>query len=71
MPVEVRAPISGSVWKIVKEIGDTVAEYDVIMILESMKMEIPVEAPRGGKIIGFMVKEGTSVLEEDVVALME
>ncbi|MEW5784451.1 MAG: biotin/lipoyl-containing protein [Bacillota bacterium] len=71
MPVEVKATITGNVWKIVKAIGDTVDEYDVIMILESMKMEIPVEAPQGGKIVAFRVKEGDSVIEEDVVAIME
>jgi acetyl-CoA carboxylase biotin carboxyl carrier protein len=71
MSVEVKATITGNVWKIVKEIGDDVEEYDVIMILESMKMEIPVEAPQSGKIVGFKVKEGDSVIEEDVVAIME
>jgi acetyl-CoA carboxylase biotin carboxyl carrier protein len=71
MSVEVKATITGNVWKIVKEIGETVEEYDVIMILESMKMEIPVEAPQGGKIVEFRVKEGDSVIEEDVVAIME
>jgi acetyl-CoA carboxylase biotin carboxyl carrier protein len=71
LSVEVKATITGNVWKIVKEVGDTVDEYDVIMILESMKMEIPVEAPQGGKIAEFRVKEGDSVIEEDVVAIME
>ncbi len=71
MVIEVKATITGNVWKIVKEIGDTVDEYDVIMILESMKMEIPVEAPQGGKITEFKVKEGASVIEEDVVAILE
>ena len=71
MSIEVRATITGNVWKIVKEIGDPVEEYDVIMILESMKMEIPVEAPQNGKIKEFKVKEGASVIEEDVVAILE
>ena len=71
MSIEVKATITGNVWKIVKEIGDQVEEYDVIMILESMKMEIPVEAPQGGKIKEFKVKEGASVIEEDIVAILE
>ena len=71
MAVEVKATITGNVWKIVKEIGDTVEEYDVIMILESMKMEIPVEAPQSGIIREFMVREGASVIEEDIVAILE
>jgi len=71
MAVEVLSPITGNVWKIVKEVGDEVEEYETIMIMESMKMEIPVEAPQSGKIIEFKVKEGASVIEEDVVAIME
>ncbi len=71
MAIEVQATITGNVWKIVKEVGDTVEEYDIIMILESMKMEIPVEAPQKGKIVEFKVKEGASVIEEDIVAIME
>jgi biotin carboxyl carrier protein len=45
MPTEVQAQITGNVWKIVKAVGDAVAEGDELIILESMKMEIPVEAP--------------------------
>ncbi len=71
MAVEVRSPITGNVWKILKAVGDMVEEYDLIMILESMKMEIPVEAPQSGKIVAIKVKEGESVIEEDVVALIE
>jgi acetyl-CoA carboxylase biotin carboxyl carrier protein len=69
--VEVLSPISGNVWKIVKKVGDEVEEYETIMIMESMKMEIPVEAPQNGKILELKVKEGDSVIEEDVVALLE
>lgn len=71
MAVEVKAPITGNVWKIVKAVGETVDEYDAIMILESMKMEIPVEAPISGKIIEIKVAEGASIIEEEVVAVME
>ncbi len=69
--VEVLSPISGNVWKIVKKVGEEVEEYETIMIMESMKMEIPVEAPQNGKILELKVKEGDSVIEEDVVALLE
>lgn len=71
MAVEVLSPITGNVWKIVKKVGDEVEEYETIMIMESMKMEIPVEAPQNGKIKEFKVKEGASVIEEDVVAILE
>ncbi|HSW35708.1 MAG TPA: acetyl-CoA carboxylase biotin carboxyl carrier protein subunit [Candidatus Limnocylindrales bacterium] len=71
MPVEIKAPITGSVWKIVKVIGDTVKEYDVIMVIESMKMEIPVEAPQNGRITAITVQEGASVIEEETVAVLD
>ncbi len=71
MAVEVLSPITGNVWKILKAAGDEVEEYETIMIMESMKMEIPVESPQDGKIKEIKVKEGISVIEEDVVALLE
>ena len=71
MAVEIKAPITGNLWKIVKSVGDKVEEYDTVMILESMKMEVPVEAPQAGTITEIIAKEGASVLEEEVVALME
>lgn len=71
MAVEVLSPISGNVWKIVKKVGEEVEEYETIMIMESMKMEIPVEAPQNGRILELKVKEGDSVIEEDIVALLE
>lgn len=71
MAIEVLSPITGNVWKIVKKVGDQVEEYETIMIMESMKMEIPVEAPQDGKILEIKVKEGDSVIEEDIVALLE
>lgn len=60
--------ITGTVWKIELAPGAEVAEDDVIMILESMKMEIPVLAPADGVIAEILVKEGTPVAEGQVVA---
>lgn len=71
MTTEIRAPITGNLWKIVKAAGETIEEYDTVMILESMKMEIPVEAPKEGKILEIKVAEGASVIEGDVLAIME
>ncbi len=71
MAVEIQSPITGSVWKIIKAVGDEVEEYETIMIMESMKMEIPVESPKNGKILEIKVKEGDSVIEEDVVVLLK
>jgi biotin carboxyl carrier protein len=71
MPTEVAAQITGSVWKIEKAVGDAVAEGDVILILESMKMEIPVEAPCGGRIREIRVQEGDSIDEDAVLAVID
>lgn len=71
MAIEIKAPITGNVWKIVKNVGDNIEEYETLMILESMKMEIPVEAPSPGKIIEIKVQEGISVIEGDVLAIVE
>ena len=51
MPIEVESQIVGSVWKIETQVGERVEEEDVLLIIESMKMEIPVEAPRPGPLI--------------------
>lgn len=67
---DVEAQITGSVWKIEKAVGDEVAEGDVIMILESMKMEIPVEAPASGRITEIRVQEGQSIEEGAVLAVI-
>ncbi len=69
--VDVKVEITGSVWKIVTKAGDQVEEDDEIMILESMKMEIPVLAPEDGKIKEILVKEGDSVVEDQTVAILE
>ena len=70
MPTNVTAHITGTVWKIEKQPGDEVAEGDVIVILESMKMEMPIEAPCDGKISAIKVKEGEPVNEGAVVAVI-
>lgn len=67
---EVVAHITGTVWKIEKKVGDEVEEGDVIVILESMKMEMPVEAEEGGTIQEIRCEEGQSVQEGDVLAVL-
>ncbi len=71
MAIEVEAEIPGNLWKIEKAVGDTVEEEDVIMIIESMKMEIPVEAPCAGTIREIRVQEGEMVEEGAILALIE
>ncbi|QKH37487.1 biotin/lipoyl-binding carrier protein [Achromobacter pestifer] len=67
---EVRSEIAGSVWKIAVAAGARVAEGDVLVILESMKMEIPVTAPRSGVVADIRVAEGQSVEEDQVVVML-
>ena len=69
--VEIRAHITGTVWKIEKKVGDTVEEEDVVAILESMKMEMPLEAGEEGRIAEIRVAEGQAVQEGDIVAILE
>ncbi|HJO23441.1 MAG: biotin/lipoyl-binding carrier protein [Myxococcota bacterium] len=71
MPTQVEAQIAGNVWKIEKAAGDLVLEEDVILILESMKMEIPVEAPCGGTLSEIRVAEGDSIEEGAVLAVID
>jgi acetyl-CoA carboxylase biotin carboxyl carrier protein len=69
--IEVTSEVTGNVWKVQAKVGDVLAEEDVIMILESMKMEIPVEAPVAGKLVELSVAEEDSVDEDQVVAIIE
>ena len=68
---EVKTEVTGSVWKIVTRVGQTLEPGDTIMIIESMKMEIPVIAEDGGTIKEFTVEEGRSVAEGQTVARLE
>ena len=63
--------MQGSVWKVEVSEGSSVAEGDVIMILESMKMEIPVESPVAGKVISLTVAPEDPVEEDQVLAVIE
>jgi biotin carboxyl carrier protein len=71
MPTAVEAQITGNVWKIEKTVGDAVRAEEVILILESMKMEIPVEAPVSGRLAELRVREGENVEEGAVLAVIE
>ena len=69
--VEVEAEIAGTVFKLEKAVGDAVQEEDVLLILESMKMEIPVEAPCAGRVSEVRVGEGDSIDEGDILVVLE
>jgi acetyl-CoA carboxylase biotin carboxyl carrier protein len=68
--IEARTDVTGAVWKIVTEVGQRVEAGDTIMIIESMKMEIPVMSEEGGTIERFLVEEKSPVTEGQVVAIL-
>ena len=69
--IEVTAEVTGNVWKIQAKVGDVLAEEDAIMILESMKMEIPVESAISGRIQTILVAPGDAVDEDQDLAIIE
>ena len=68
---DVEAHITGTVWKIECQVGDSVEEGDTVVILESMKMEMPVEAEDEGTVKEIVVAEGQSVSEGDTLTVLE
>jgi acetyl-CoA carboxylase biotin carboxyl carrier protein len=69
--VQVKAELAGNMWKIVVTEGQQVGADETLMILESMKMEIPITAPRAGRVAKIYVKEGQTVQEGEVLADLE
>jgi acetyl-CoA carboxylase biotin carboxyl carrier protein len=67
---KVLCEVAGNVWKVESRVGQEVAEGDVLVVIESMKMEIPVEAPRSGVVAELHVREGEPVDEGDLVAVL-
>jgi acetyl-CoA carboxylase biotin carboxyl carrier protein len=67
----VDAHITGTVWKIECQVGQEIAEGDTVAILESMKMEMPVEAEDEGRVKEILVEEGQSVSEGDALVVLE
>lgn len=71
MAVQVSAHITGTVWKILVQVGDQVEAEQTLVILESMKMEMPVEALDAGRVARIAVAEGQAVEEGDVLVELE
>jgi acetyl-CoA carboxylase biotin carboxyl carrier protein len=69
--VQLKAELAGNMWKIVVKEGQQVDADETLMILESMKMEIPINAPRAGRVAKIHVKEGQTVQEGEVLADLE
>lgn len=68
--MEVRAEITGTVWKITTEVGKRVQRGDTLVILESMKMEIPVDSPEDGVIQELLTAEGAQVSDGEVLVVL-
>ena len=71
MAEEIRAEMVANVWKIVATQGSSISEGDTVVILESMKMEIPVLAESGGTLAQLAVNEGDVIQEGDLIAVIE
>ncbi len=69
--IEVKAELVGNLWKIVVEVGQVVEEDDTLMILELMKMEIPITTPTSGTVSKILVAEGEVVQEGQTVAVID
>lgn len=71
LAIEVRAQITGTVWKLLVQVGESVVEEQTMAILESMKMEIPVEAPAAGSILAIHVSEGEAIEDGMLIITLE
>ena len=69
--VNIESEVTGNVWKVRTVAGASVAEGDVLLVLESMKMEIPVEAPAAGTVAELLVREEDAVTEDQLLAVLE
>jgi biotin carboxyl carrier protein len=65
------AEVTGNVWKVERAVGDELEEGDALIIVESMKMEIPIEAPCAGRLVELRCAESEPVSEGQVVAVLE
>ena len=69
--LEAKSEVSGSVWKIEVTVGQTVADGDVLMLIESMKMEIPVVAEGAGTVASILVAESDAIVEGQAVVILD
>ena len=71
MATSIEAPMVGKILKIEKQVGDHVEEDDVVVVMEAMKMEIPVVAPTGGVVTEIKVSPGQAVEAEQILAVID
>jgi acetyl-CoA carboxylase biotin carboxyl carrier protein len=67
---KIRSEVSGSVWKVEVTVGQQVSEGDTLVVVESMKMEIPVTAPAAGTVTDILVAEGEAVVDDQVILVL-
>ena len=68
--IQILADVAGTIWKVLVKEGDEVAADDTLLLIESMKMEIPVTAPSAGRVVSMFAAEGATVAEDEVLALL-
>jgi biotin carboxyl carrier protein len=68
---QLKSPVTGVVWKTTAEVGAALEEGATVLLIESMKMEIPVDMPRKGRLVELLVKEGDAISEGQTVAEIE
>tara|TARA_B100000530_G_scaffold229087_1_gene147909 strand:- start:267 stop:491 length:225 start_codon:yes stop_codon:yes gene_type:complete len=69
--IQLETPVQGTVWKVVVKVDQTVKAGETLLIIESMKMEIPIESPRSGIVRELLATEGEQVKQDSVVAILE
>ena len=67
---KIRSEVSGSVWKVEVTVGQQVNEGDTLVVVESMKMEIPITAPADGTVTEILVAEGEAVVDDQVILML-
>jgi biotin carboxyl carrier protein len=68
---QITSPMTGSVWHVLVAVGDRVSAGEELVIVESMKMEIPIEAPHDGAVLNIAIAEGAQVQEGDLLITIE